>query len=108
MVPLMTVLRSESGERLPLAPGRWHGPPTPGERVLVENVAPPVLDVGCGPGRMVAALGGRGIPALGVDPAPAAVALTRRRGAPALQRSVFDRLPGEGRWGTVLLLDGNI
>ena len=25
-----------------------------------------------------------------------------------LQRSVFDRLPGERRWGTVLLLDGNI
>lgn len=25
-----------------------------------------------------------------------------------LHRSVFDRLPGTGRWGTVLLLDGNL
>ena len=27
---------------------------------------------------------------------------------PALRRSVFDELPGEGRWPTVLLIDGNI
>jgi hypothetical protein len=46
--------------------------------------------------------------ALGIDPAPAAVAEARRRGAPVLQRSVFEALPGEGRWGTVVLLDGNI
>ncbi len=25
-----------------------------------------------------------------------------------LQRSIFDRLPGEGRWATALLLDGNV
>ena len=31
-----------------------------------------------------------------------------RLGGPALRRSVFDPLPGEGRWGTALLLDGNI
>ena len=29
-------------------------------------------------------------------------------GAPALHRSVFDPLPGQGRWATVLLADGNI
>lgn len=45
---------------------------------------------------------------LRVDVSPAAVALTRRRGGSALRRSVFERLPGEGRWGTVLLMDGNI
>lgn len=38
----------------------------------------------------------------------AAVARTVRLGGAALQRSVFDSLPGEGRWGTALLLDGNI
>ena len=29
-------------------------------------------------------------------------------GGPALVRSVFETLPGEGRWDTVLLMDGNI
>ena len=38
----------------------------------------------------------------------AAVDQTRLRGASALVRDVNDRLPGEGRWGTVLLADGNI
>ena len=31
-----------------------------------------------------------------------------RRGVAALRRNVFDPLPGEGRWDTVLLADGNI
>jgi SAM-dependent methyltransferase len=67
-----------------------------------------VLDVGCGPGRIVAALAAAGRPALGVDPSPAAVAAARRRRVPVLRRSVFEPLPGERRWGTVLLLDGNV
>jgi hypothetical protein len=46
--------------------------------------------------------------ALGVDPSPAAIDEATRRRAPALRRSVFDPLPGERRWGTVLLLDGNV
>ena len=71
-------------------------------------MAGPVLDVGCGPGRFVIGLAQRGTVALGVDPAPAAVALCRSRGAPVLQKSVFDPLPGQGRWRTVLLADGNI
>ena len=67
-----------------------------------------MLDVGCGPGRFVSALAARGVAALGVDIAEAAVALTRGQGVPALLRNVFAELPGEGRWPTVLLLDGNI
>ena len=42
--------------------------------------------------------------AIGVDLVPAA----RERGLPVLLGSVFDPLPGAGRWGTALLLDGNI
>jgi hypothetical protein len=57
---------------------------------------------------LVEALASRGVIALGVDPAPAAASLARRRGCPVLQRSVFGPLPGEGRWGSVLLLDGNL
>jgi SAM-dependent methyltransferase len=67
-----------------------------------------VLDVGCGPGRVVAALAGAGRTALGIDPSPSAVDEATARGAPALRRSVFDPLPGEGRWGSAVLLDGNV
>ena len=68
----------------------------------------PVLDIGCGPGRHLVALAGRGVLALGIDLTPRAVALARGRGAAVLQRSVFAQLPGQGRWRTALLLDGNI
>ena len=33
---------------------------------------------------------------------------TRERGAAALQRSVFDRVPAAGRWQHALLADGNV
>ena len=68
----------------------------------------PTLDVGCGPGRLTEALTNRGHIALGIDVVGTAVTMTRERGVPALRRDVFDRLPGEGRWHTVLLADGNI
>jgi SAM-dependent methyltransferase len=102
------VLRADDGTVLPLDPQRWHADPSPHEEALLAGVAGPVLDVGCGPGRLVLGLARRGSVALGVDPAPAACALARDRGAAVLQRSVFDPLPGQGRWRTVLLADGNI
>jgi len=104
----VVVLRADDGTALPLDPGRWHAEPTAGEEALLAGMAPPVLDVGCGPGRLVLGLARRGAVALGVDPAPAAVALARDQGAPVLQRSIFDPLPGTGRWRTILLADGNI
>ena len=39
---------------------------------------------------------------------PEAVAQTPDRGVAAIRRNVFDALPGEGRWRTALLADGNI
>ena len=45
---------------------------------------------------------------LGVDPSPAALGEAERHGAPVLRRSVFSPLPGEGRWGAVVLFDGNV
>jgi SAM-dependent methyltransferase len=68
----------------------------------------PTIDLGCGPGRLVAHLVQRGVPALGVDQSATAVELARRSGAPALRRDVFAPLPGTGRWRTVLLADGNV
>ena len=75
---------------------------------LVALCDGPTLDVGCGPGRMTEALVRAGHLALGIDVVEAAVTLTRQRGASALCRDVFDALPGEGRWATALLADGNI
>jgi len=48
------------------------------------------------------------MPALGIDVAPTALAAARQRGASVLDRSVFDAVPGEGRWATALLYDGNV
>lgn len=78
------------------------------DRRLLAGCTGPTLDLGCGPGRLVAALAARGVPALGVDLSPRAVAMARRRGAAAVVRDLFAPLPGEGRWSFVLLADGNI
>ena len=101
-------LRLDGGISVCLDTDRWHRPPSDAESRLLASVAGPALDVGCGPGRLVAGLARLGTVALGVDPAPGAVAAARSAGASVLQRSVFDRLPREGRWRTVLLIDGNI
>ncbi|MGW3981894.1 class I SAM-dependent methyltransferase [Streptomyces mirabilis] len=93
---------------LPLDVERWCAPPDAADTNVLRRCTGSVLDVGCGPGRMVAALAARGVPALGVDLSRDAVTRTRHSGGAAIQRSAFDRLPGEGRWGTVLLMDGNI
>lgn len=74
----------------------------------LRHVTGPALDVGCGPGRHVVALAERGVLALGIDIAPSALDSTRRRGGVALLRSIFDHVPGCGRWRTVILLDGNV
>lgn len=86
----------------------WGGPVGPEEAPLLRQIRGPVLDVGCGPGRHVATLASWGVPALGIDIAPVAVDAARGRGASALRRSVFDRIPGAGRWASALLLDGNV
>jgi SAM-dependent methyltransferase len=68
----------------------------------------PTVDIGCGPGRMAHALARRGRAVLGIDVVPEAVAISLRRGVSALLRDVFGPIPGEGRWETALLADGNI
>lgn len=69
---------------------------------------PPVIDVGCGPGRHVIALSRRGVSAVGLDVTPFVVRLARSRGARVISGSIFESVPGEGIWATALLLDGNI
>jgi SAM-dependent methyltransferase len=101
-------LVADSGQRIELEIARWLAPADASDHTVIDRCAGPVLDVGCGPGRFVRALAERGIAALGLDIAGAAVTLTRGRNVAALRRSVFDPAPAEGRWPTVLLMDGNI
>ena len=89
-------------------PEQWCRDALPGDSALLGPCTGSTLDVGCGPGRLAAALAAGGTPALGIDVSPAAVRLARSRGATALCRDVFQPLPGAGRWRHVLLADGNI
>lgn len=88
--------------------GRWSAAADRVDRSLLDDVDGPVIDIGCGPGRMLVAARTLGIPALGVDVSAEAVAIAQRSGGRAIQGSVFDAVPDEGRWDTALVLDGNI
>ncbi|MEU8470470.1 class I SAM-dependent methyltransferase [Streptomyces sp. NPDC029006] len=101
-------LRREDGWLLPLEVERWCARPDAVDLDVLDRCEGTVLDVGCGPGRLVAELAARGRAALGIDVSEAAVGHAVRLGGQALRRSVFEPLPGEGRWGTVLLMDGNV
>jgi SAM-dependent methyltransferase len=105
---MTTALLCDDGEVVELDTRRWFSSPSTGERRVLEMLPAPVLDIGCGPGRHVLALARQGRIALGVDAAPTAVAHARSRGAPVLLRSIFDRVPAAGRWGSALLFDGSI
>lgn len=76
--------------------------------LLLAQCSGATLDVGCGPGRLAARLAERGSAVLGIDVVREAVRQTRARGVDALERNVFEPLPREGEWDTVLLADGNI
>ncbi|EAP98239.1 hypothetical protein JNB_14783 [Janibacter sp. HTCC2649] len=78
------------------------------DELIVSRCSGPVIDIGCGPGRFVEALSARGLPALGIDVSGASIVQTRARGGNALLRDVFKPIPGEGRWQTLLLADGNV
>ena len=95
------------GSRKPLSVDGWlHA--SPGDRSILDRCEGPTLDIGSGPGRLTVALAERGIPTLGIDITPYAVDLARSSGALVMLRDVFGRVPGTGRWMTVLLADGNI
>jgi SAM-dependent methyltransferase len=104
--PTVVVGISDQPQALPVA--LWNRPADDADHGLVALCDGPTLDIGCGPGRMTEALSARSHIALGIDVVATAVMMTRERGVPAMQRDVFDRLPGEGRWHTALLADGNI
>jgi SAM-dependent methyltransferase len=98
----------DDGVELDLAVRRWRRGARGEDRWLLDRCAGPAIDLGCGPGRLVAALAARGVPALGVDASRIAQRQCRRRRTPMVRRDLFGPLPGEGTWGHVLLVDGNI
>ncbi|MGE7439557.1 class I SAM-dependent methyltransferase, partial [Kitasatospora sp. NPDC001175] len=113
MQPLRTdrgplYLRQADGQRPRLTLHRLDTEPSTADETLLKRCTGPVLDIGCGPGRLTQALTRRGVVTLGIDIAPCAVARTLAVGAAALRRSVFDPLPNEGDWQTLVLADGNI
>ncbi|HEY1626221.1 MAG TPA: class I SAM-dependent methyltransferase [Streptosporangiaceae bacterium] len=101
------VIEHADGECVPLPVETWLHE-SPGDKSLLDRCQGPTLDIGSGPGRLTVALAERGVPALGIDITPYAVGMARSSGAMVLLRDVFDRVPGTGRWATVLLADGNI
>ncbi len=88
--------------------GEWTQPADANDHRMLDLCVGPTLDVGCGPGRMTAELADRGHVVLGIDVVHEAVGQTRERGAAAMVRDVFEEIPGEGRWETALLADGNV
>jgi SAM-dependent methyltransferase len=95
------------GSRMPLPVDGWRHE-SPADRSILDRCQGPTLDIGSGLGRLTVALAERGIPTLGIDITPYAVDLARSSGALVMLRDVFGRIPGTGRWMTVLLADGNI
>jgi SAM-dependent methyltransferase len=101
-------VRIADGRALKLPLARWLAPVDAADRAVLAHAVAPVLDIGCGPGRHLAALAAAGQAGLGLDLSPVAVRLARARGAEAIMRSVFADVPRDGTWRTALLLDGNI
>lgn len=87
---------------------RWRRPADADDAWLLDRCQGPTLDLGCGPGRLLAGLVARGVPALGVDHSPIAQAHCHRRAVRMVLGDVYAELPDEGRWEHILLADGNI
>ena len=102
-------LVDQAGLPQPIALRRWTGSIDATDRtLLLTRCQGLTLEVGCGPGRLVAGLAGYNVRALGIDVSREAVRQARQRGALAERRDVFFSVPGEGRWDCALLADGSI
>jgi len=102
-------IRSEDGSgAATMNAARWSADADATDLSLLAGVSGPLLDIGCGPGRMVRAAMDLGLSAVGIDVSATAVGIAVAAGLPVLNRSVFAPIPLEGRWETLLLVDGNI
>jgi SAM-dependent methyltransferase len=88
----------DAGQDMGMGVTRWLEPASRDDEILLAHCTRNTLDVGCGPGRLSAALTEAGVSALGIDVSAEAVQIARQRGATALRRDVFASVPGQGRW----------
>ena len=102
------LLRLSDGRLVPLPVARWAGPVSAADESMLVRAQGPVLDVGCGPGRLTAALHARGTDVLGLELVPELPVLAREAGAPVHLGDVFGAVPRTGAWRTVVLADGNV
>ncbi|MGA7397715.1 MAG: class I SAM-dependent methyltransferase [Solirubrobacterales bacterium] len=107
MVPTDLYAVGDDGSRRLLPIDRWLQQAPDDEERLLDRASGPVLDIGCGPGRHLAALGRRGVEATGVEVSNVAVAIAREQNSVVIHGSVFD-VDAAPEWHTALLLDGNI
>ncbi len=87
-------LRRSDGWLLPLDVERWCSDAGSADLSALHRCEGPVLDIGCGPGRLVAELASLGHRALGIDVSETAVARTRGLGGAALLRASSTLCPG--------------
>ena len=106
--PAPVQLCTPEGRVLDLPVHRWFAAAGAAEQRALDHALGPALDIGCGPGRHLVALAQREVFALGIDISSELLDVARRQGVNVLERSVFDRVPGTGKWRSALLLDGNI
>lgn len=102
------LLRLADGRLLTLPVARWAGPVDVADESLLVRALGPVLDVGCGPGRLTAALHRRGVEVLGLELVDDIPVLAREAGAPLHLGDVFGPVPRPRTWQTIVLADGNI
>lgn len=91
-----------------LAVEHWSSEADEHDDAMLAHCEGPTVDLGCGPGRIGERLVQLGHSVLAVDVVPEAVRQTRERGVPTVLCDMFDVLPGEGEWQSVVLADGNI
>ena len=78
------------------------------ERRALRYVRGPVLDVGCGAGRVTLELRTRGREVVGIDPSPGAVEVTRRLGVRDVRLMRLEDVDESlGHFGTVLMYGNN-
>ena len=87
---------------------RWNAEADDTDLSLLRAATGPLLDIGCGPGRMVRAARDVGLEVLGIDVSATAIEIAREAGLEVMHGSVFDPIPREGEWQTALLVDGNV
>jgi SAM-dependent methyltransferase len=107
------MLDVDVGSSMPALPPAWFFQtddawPAAERQALAAVAAGPVLDLGCGAGRHALYLQQRGYVVTAIDMSPGAVAVCRARGLRDVRLGDLTDPPGDQRWGTVLLMCGNL